>query len=368
LAANRDNSRIYVQPLGLSRGLNVCSKKFNRIAGANIHFSAIKIISRTENNLEAEIINVDQIESYLKSRPEEKSRKIRAILDQIDRVRPPLKLNNGQTINWDEPFLQGVLNVTPNSFSDGGVYDDFDKSVLHAKNMIAAGADIIDIGGETTKPGAVPVSIEAEKKRTILIIEKLAHLNIPISIDSRNAEVMRDAVKSGAQMINDVSALEHDRESINTVKELDVPVILMHAQGNPETMQDNPQYDNAVLDIYDYLKARIEFCLSAGISGDKIIIDPGIGFGKTIEHNLQLLANISLFHGLGVPLLIGVSKKSFIGKLIGEVEPSKRVPGSIAAAQTCLEQGVQIIRVHDVEEANQAVSIWKSIGLSGEIG
>lgn len=360
-----DSPEIYVQPLALTRGLTVSGDKFKRLAGGNTYFSAIKIISRDNNNFEEEIINVDQIEDYLKSQSAEKSQKIRDILVQIERERPPLKLKDGHVINWNKPVIQGVLNVTPDSFSDGGEFEDSEKSVVHAKYMIGAGADIIDIGGETTKPGAAPVSIEDEKERVLPVIEKLADLDIPISIDSRNSGVMLDAVKSGAHIINDVSALEHDPQSINTLKELEVPVILMHAQGSPENMQDNPHYDNVVLDIYDYLKSRIEYCLSAGIVKNNIIVDPGIGFGKTLDHNLQLLANISLFHGLGVPLLIGVSRKSFIGKVTAEEIASKRVPGSIAAAQVCLDQGVQIVRVHDVEEASQAISIWNAIGDNG---
>lgn len=357
-----NSSEIYVKPLALVRGLTVSGDNFRRLAGGNTYFSAIKIISRDNNNLETEIINVDQIEDYLKSQPEQKSQKITNTLVQIERTRPPLKLKNGHIISWDKPLVQGVLNVTPDSFSDGGIHVDFDKSISHAKRMIGAGADIIDIGGETTKPGAAPVSIEAEKKRVLPVIEKLADLDIPISIDSRNAGVMSAAVKAGVQIINDVSALEHDPQSINAVKDADVPVILMHTQGSPETMQDNPVYENVVLDIYDYLKSRIEHCLSAGIAKNNIIVDPGIGFGKRLDHNLQILANLSLFHGLGVPLLIGVSRKSFIGKITGEEIASNRVPGSIAAAQACLDQGVQIVRVHDVEEASQAISIWNAIG------
>ncbi|MBT6034913.1 MAG: dihydropteroate synthase, partial [Kordiimonadaceae bacterium] len=274
-----ESSKIYVQPLGFLRGLTVSSDNFKRLVGGNIYFSALKIITRRENDVSQKIISVENIDDYLQSLPDDKCGEIKNILDKIERVRPPLNLKNDHIINWENPIIQGVLNVTPDSFSDGGVFDDFDKSIAQAKHMIASGADIIDIGGETTKPGAKPVSLDAEKKRVSPVIEKLAQLNIPISIDSRNAEVMQDAVKAGAHIINDVSALEHDSESINALKEAEeVPVILMHAQGSPETMQDKPEYENVVLDIYDYLKSRIEFCLNAGIAKDKIIIDPGIGF------------------------------------------------------------------------------------------
>jgi dihydropteroate synthase len=227
--------------------------------------------------------------------------------------------------------------------------------------MVEAGAVIIDIGGESTKPGATPVSIQAELDRVIPVIEKISSLKVTISIDSRNADVMRDAIGAGASIINDVSALEHDAKSMDVVLETGAPVILMHAQGNPETMQDNPNYQCAVLDIYNYLEARINHCVRVGVSKEKIIIDPGIGFGKTVKHNVSLLAHISIFHGLGVPILVGVSRKSFIGKISGEEVAEKRVHGSIAAAQFCLDLGVQIIRVHDVAETAQALLVREEI-------
>ncbi len=356
-----NTGNFYVQPLGLLRGCSDFETSFRRVAGCGLYFSALKIIRRLGAEVSCEIVSVVEWECYLEKQPDTEARELRKLLQNIERVRPAIEFQNGLNLNWDRPVLQGVLNVTPDSFSDGGSFDDVEKSLSHAKQMLSSGADIIDVGGETTKPGAVTVSEGMEEERVLPVIKKLKALNCLISIDSRKPGVMRAALGAGAQIINDVSALEYDPESIHVAKDAEVPVILMHAQGTPENMQDDPTYDHAVLDIYDYLKARIDHCVTAGIRKENIIVDPGIGFGKTVDHNLQILANISLFHSLGVPLLIGVSRKSFIGKITGETEPDKRVSGSIAAAQHCIEQGVQIVRVHDVEETRKAISVYRSI-------
>ena len=286
---------------------------------------------------------------------------IKAILQNIKQIRPPLQMNDSWKFDWQKPLIQGVLNMTPDSFSDGGEFNDLEKSILHARQMINAGASIIDIGGESTRPNAEKISTPLEISRVLPVIVALQEDQIPISIDSRHGDVMKAAIVAGAKIINDISALSHDQSSVDVVAQSGLAVVLMHAQGDPQTMQENPQYDNVVLDIYDYLQSRIEFCLSRGITKDKIIIDPGIGFGKSVDHNLQILNALSLFHGLGVPLLIGVSRKSFIGKITDQDIPATRIQGSIAAAQICIDQGAQIIRVHDVEETQQALSVWQAI-------
>ncbi|MBT5186835.1 MAG: dihydropteroate synthase [Kordiimonadaceae bacterium] len=355
-------SNYYVQPLGLLRGCSASGEHFECLAGGNIYFSALKIITRTGKGIQQEIVSVEGLRKYLDGLPSDKQDNLSRLIENIKKPRPSLMLNNGLVVNWKKPIIQAVLNITPDSFSDGGLFEDFDVSLSHAQKMIDAGADIIDIGGESTRPGAKPVSIESEKKRVLPIIKSLSGKNAILSIDTRNAEVMQEAVDAGAQIINDVSALSHNPENIEVVRKTHVPVVLMHAQGSPVTMQDSPEYENVILDIYDYLKGRIDFCIDAGISRDKIIVDPGIGFGKTVSHNLQIINNLSIFHGLGVPLLLGVSRKSFIGEISSTEIPEKRIAGSIAAAQVCLDQGAQIIRVHDVEEANQAFSVWNAIG------
>ena len=360
MAAKINTDKIYVQPLGLVRGPIHCDRVFKNLTGGNIYFAAVRIISRTKQGLEEKIVSIVDLDNFFKKKSTTVAEKIKTILNNIESPRGALMLNNGSVIGWKKPVIQGVLNVTPDSFSDGGQYSDIELARPHAHEMISAGADIIDIGGETTKPGAQSVSIKSEKDRVLPVIKNLATLNFPLSIDSRNAEVMNDAIQNGAHIINDVSALGHDLKSIGVVKKEDVPIILMHAQGTPEIMQNNPQYRHILLDIYDYLESRIKMCIDAGIDKNKIIADPGIGFGKTVDHNLEILNGLSIFHGLGVPLLVGTSRKSFIGKITGEKVAENRVSGSIAAMLLCLEQGVQIVRVHDVEQATQAISVWNA--------
>ncbi|MDG1707676.1 MAG: dihydropteroate synthase [Emcibacteraceae bacterium] len=357
----KSDIKTYVEPLGIARGLTASDGRFLRICDTDLLCAALKIITREKNKISTEVVLIENLNDYLDAQSDITRTSLEKTIKAITRKRPALDLKKDRQINFDKPIIQGVLNVTPDSFSDGGTFVSHDNAVKGVRDMIDAGAKIIDIGGESTKPGAKIVSIEEELKRVIPVIENISSLNTPISIDSRNAEVMREAIAAGADIINDVSALEHDPKSIDVVIETNAPVILMHAQGNPETMQDNPNYNFAVLDIYDYLKTRIEHCLRAGVAKEKIIVDPGIGFGKTVQHNLSLLAHISVFHGLGVPILVGVSRKSFIGKVTGEEEAANRVYGSIAAAQHCVDHGIQIIRVHDVPETKQAFLIREEI-------
>jgi dihydropteroate synthase len=224
---------------------------------------------------------------------------------------------------------------------------------------VAAGADILDIGGESTRPGAAPVSVEEELGRVLPVIDALRPLvDAVISIDTRKAEVMRRAVAAGADLINDVSALTYDQEALATAAALQKPVVLMHAQGDPRTMQAAPQYAHVLLDVFDFLEARIEAATTAGLPREKLIIDPGIGFGKTVPHNLELLAGLALFHGLGIPLLVGASRKSFIGHLTGVPVAAERVHGSIGVGLAAMSQGAQIIRVHDVAETRQALTMF----------
>jgi dihydropteroate synthase len=252
----------------------------------------------------------------------------------------------------------GIVNVTPNSFSDGGRYLDSGAAIAHALQLESEGADILDIGGESTRPGAQQVDTEEECRRVLPVIAAIAsRARIPVSIDTRKAGVMLRAADAGARIINDVSALTHDPGSLAAAAKTGLPVILMHAQGDPRTMQDDPRYDDVVLDVYDWLEARIAVCEQAGIPRERLIVDPGIGFGKTLAHNLSLLAGLSTFHGLGCPVLLGASRKTFIGKLLG-VPPGERLPGSLAAALIGADQGVQIVRVHDVAATRQALAVW----------
>ncbi|WP_107497628.1 dihydropteroate synthase [Thalassobius sp. I31.1] len=263
------------------------------------------------------------------------------------------------SLNFDAPKIMGILNVTPDSFSDGGRFNAPEAALAWTQALAAEGADIIDIGGESTRPGATYVPVVEECARTVPVIEAVrAGSDVPISIDTRKAQVGAAALKAGADVINDVAAFTFEPELAQVTAAAGAPVCLMHAQGDPTTMQDNPQYENVLLDVYDFLEERIAFAESLGISRDQIIADPGIGFGKTLDHNLALLQNISLFHGLGVPVLLGASRKKFIGTLGNAPQAEDRAVGSVAVALAAIAQGIQIIRAHDVAETRQAMVLF----------
>jgi len=281
----------------------------------------------------------------------------------------PLYLQCGSyRLSLDRPLIMGVVNVTPDSFSDGGLYTDLQTAVAHARALIDEGADILDIGGESTRPGAEPVSLEEERRRVMPVLEALAQCGRPISVDTRKPELMQEAIATGASLVNDIDALENPA-ALSAVARASVAVCLMHKQGDPRTMQQNPQYADVVAEVRDYLKSRIEAALRAGIERDRIIIDPGFGFGKTQEHNIALLRQLPELTGLGVPVLAGLSRKALLGRITGR-EPRDRVYASIAAALFAAERGARILRVHDVTETRDALSVWwalrDTIGASGE--
>lgn len=264
----------------------------------------------------------------------------------------------------NDPVLMGIINVTPDSFSDGGLYLDADKAVAHGLRLVKEGAQILDIGGESTRPGSDAVSVEEEIARVVPVIKGLKDGGAVISIDTRNAETMRAAISAGATMVNDVTALTYDPDSMRVVAEIGVKVCLMHMQGDPKTMQAAPTYKDVFQEVYDYLAARVEVCVKAGVKRDRIWIDPGIGFGKTLEHNLILLNRIGEFKSLDVTVLLGASRKSFIEKIIPGADKDHRLPGSLAAAIAAKEQGITHFRVHDVAETAQALSVYRAIKIS----
>jgi len=271
--------------------------------------------------------------------------------------RPPLA---GMTM--DSPRLMGILNVTPDSFSDGGQHFDFATALAHARAMTGAGADILDVGGESTRPGAAPVPLDDEIARTAPVIAAIrAELPVPISIDTRKTPVADEAVRAGANLVNDVSGFTFDGSLAPFASEHALPVCIMHAQGTPETMQRDPRYDDVLLDVYDWLGSRVEALTALGIPRGRIAVDPGIGFGKTRAHNIRLLQGLSLFHGLGCPVLLGASRKRFIGDLTGTPVAADRVPGSLSVAVMAAQQGVQIQRVHDVAETRAALAMWDAV-------
>jgi dihydropteroate synthase len=259
------------------------------------------------------------------------------------------------------PRIMGIINVTPDSFSDGGETLAADDAIARGRRMLADGADILDVGGESTRPGARPISIETEIARVVPVVQALTKAGARVSIDTRHAPVMQAAIDAGAVIVNDVTALTGDPAAAGVVAERKVSVVLMHMQGEPGTMQDNPQYADAAVDVFDYLKKRVDACERAGIARGNVAVDPGIGFGKTLDHNLRILSRLDLYRDFGCPLLIGLSRKSFIGKL-GQGEPPKaRLPGSLAAALSAFRQGVRLFRVHDVAETVQAFRVWQAV-------
>lgn len=267
----------------------------------------------------------------------------------------------GRLLILDRPRIMGVLNVTPDSFSDGGQFGNADEAIAHALAMIEAGADIIDIGGESTRPGASPVSVEDELRRVIPVIEALASRSqVPISIDTSKPEVMMAAVKAGAGLINDVYALRQPG-ALDAAAESGAALCLMHMQGEPGNMQQAPSYDDVCAEVQRFFTDRILACQFAGIDKKRIAIDPGFGFGKTLKHNVELLARLESFNVLGCPILVGVSRKRMIAALTGREELDQRVSGSVAAALIAVQRGASIVRVHDVAATRDALAVWKAV-------
>jgi len=268
---------------------------------------------------------------------------------------------NGRTLTLDRPRVMGIVNVTPDSFSDGGAHDTLEAAVAHGLKLAEEGADLLDIGGESTRPGAADVSLEEELRRTIPVIERLAkETSLPISIDTSKPEVMRAAIQAGAGMINDVYALRREG-ALDAAAALGVPVVLMHMQGEPRSMQDAPQYDDVVATVHRFLAERIFAAEMAGIAKKKIIVDPGFGFGKNTQHNLALLAQLERLAELGVPVLAGLSRKRTIGEIVGRSDPRERAAGSVAAHLVAAQRGAKLLRVHDVAATVDALKVWNAI-------
>jgi dihydropteroate synthase len=274
--------------------------------------------------------------------------------------RAPLQLGQ-RTIRLDQPQVMGIVNATPDSFSDGGIYPDAAAAADAGSRMAAAGAALIDVGGESTRPGARDVWEGDEIERVLPVVRQLAAGGTAVSIDTRKAAVMEAALGAGAALVNDVSALTHDDRSADVVAAAKVPVILMHHQGDPQSMQDAPRYGDVLVDVYRWLDARIAAAEAAGIARAAILVDPGIGFGKSVAHNLILLNGLALFHGLGCPIVLGASRKRMIGALSNESPADQRLGGSLALALKAAEQGAQLIRVHDVPETVQALKVWRGL-------
>ena len=330
------------------------------LAGGRLAFSALEVLERSARGTQRRTIGLGDVFER------DWGRNTLAAADLLEAVRSPRPRLAGLPL--DRPRIMGIVNVTPDSFSDGGQHGEAASAIAHGLKLAEEGADILDIGGESTRPGSDAVALDDELRRVIPVIEGLrAKTDKLISIDTRKAEVMRRAVAAGADILNDVSALTHDPKALDVAAESGLPVMLMHAQGDPKTMNDDPQYSDVVLDVFDYLEGRIRECVAAGIPKSRLIADPGIGFGKHLHHNVAVLNALSLYHGLGVPLLLGASRKKLIGQICNVEAPRDRVPGSIAAALFGVAQGVQIVRVHDVAETRQAIAVWEAAQAGSEV-
>jgi dihydropteroate synthase len=351
---------IWLRPLGLLRGAAGAAALDRAVglplAGGRTAFTLVEALALNEHRLVAAVASPSILRGWAEVQTPPVADRIADQLVCLSRPRPAWA-----GLSLDRPLIMGVLNVTPDSFSDGGDFSDPVRALEHGRAMLDSGADIIDIGGESTRPGAAPISPDEELARVETVIAALAAAGAVVSIDTRHASVMAGALARGARIVNDVTALTGDPASPAVVARSGAAVVLMHMRGEPRTMQHQPVYDNAPLEVAEYLASRIADCAAAGIPRDRIVVDPGIGFGKGPAHNFEILERIGVLHALGCGVLLGVSRKSFIGRIAGVADPKDRLAGSLAGALHGLGQGVQVLRVHDVAETRQAVAVWQVI-------
>jgi len=351
-------SRLYLRPTGFIDTPFGYDGQVLRLAGGLCFFAGFELLEvRDGKRVRQTLLPVEAIDSHIDSLPAEMADHAKATLRHLTAPRAPLTMG-ARNIPLDQPQVMAILNVTPDSFSDGGAHSD---PAGHGMDLLRTGAALIDVGGESTRPGAKPVWEGDEIQRVQPVIQLLAAGGAAVSIDTRKAGVMEAALDAGAGLVNDVSALTWDDRALAVVAQRGCPVVLMHHQGNPETMQHDPRYDDVLIDVYDWLEARIEAAVAAGIDRSNILIDPGIGFGKTLRHNLAILNGLSLFHGLGCPIVLGASRKRSIGALSREAPAEQRLGGSVALAVLGAAQGVQLLRVHDVFETVQALRVWRGL-------
>ena len=346
--------RTLIRPTGFIDSPFGHDNKVARLAGGLSWFAAVELLQvEGTKRVSSELLPVEAIESRFDD----------AMAGQwaaLTKPRPPLQLGE-RIVRLDQPQVMGIVNATPDSFSDGGQFADAPAAAEAGARMTAEGAAIVDVGGESTRPGARSIWEGDEIERAAPVVRQLAAGGTAVSIDTRKADVMTAAVEAGARMINDVSALTYDTRSAQVAAALNVPVVLMHHRGAPEVMQDDPRYDDVLVEVFLWLEERIAAAVDAGVKREHILIDPGFGFGKSVAHNLEVMNGLALFHSLGCPIVLGASRKRTVGALSSEAPVEKRVAGSIAFALKGFEQGVQIIRVHDVAETVQALRIWRGM-------
>ena len=353
---------LYIRPIGLTAVPQPSNRERElerelaglQLAGGWLSFMGLEVIERVGRDRRR--TRVLEVGEYCERDWGRHAAAAAAALEALRQPRPRVA-----GLSLDRPRIMGIVNITPDSFSDGGRLPTTQAAIDHALRLEDEGADILDLGAESTRPGSDAVSLDEELRRLMPVLEALAgRTRALISVDTRKADVMRRAAKAGADIINDVSALTYDPEALEAAAESGLAVVLMHALGDPKTMQVDPRYDDVALDVFDYLEDRIRCAEEAGIARSNLVIDFGIGFGKTLEHNLALIAQTALFHALGIPVLVGASRKRFIGMLTGVDQASERVAGSIGAALAAVGRGAQIVRVHDVAETRQALTVWEA--------
>lgn len=355
------DTKLYLRPIWFAESPVGLDGQTARMGNSLIWFQGYEITARTQDSLQRDRISVADFDGWCSALTEPLAHRARQIAANISAIRPPLALGQ-RVIRFDVPQVMGIVNATPDSFSDGGKYaGDPARAADQGFTMMEQGAAIVDVGGESTRPGADTVWEGDEIARVVPVIERLAASGTPISIDTRKAAVMEAALGAGAHLVNDVSALLHDPRSMEIVAQAGCPVVLMHASSVGENPHDNPFYQDVVTDVYDWLEERVAACEAAGISRDKIMIDPGVGFGKGLQGDLAIMNRLALYQGLGLPLLLGVSRKRVIGALSNEAAADKRLGGSLALAQRGIEAGAQMVRVHDVPETVQMMHVWRGL-------
>ncbi|EDL48912.1 dihydropteroate synthase [Erythrobacter sp. SD-21] len=352
---------IYIRPLGFVPGPQAEHGNAIRLAGGMVYASRFAVILRRDGAVaERWLAAPDTMAEVLGHLPDTVAADAESQWANLTLAHPALELG-ARTVRLDQPQVMGILNVTPDSFSDGGLADDAEAAREHAAAMVETGASIIDIGGESTRPGARPVWEGDEIERVVPAIEACAAMGAAVSVDTRKAAVMEAALDAGAALVNDVSGLTHDPRSAEVVAARGCPVVLMHAPGRGEDLHEDGDYDNVVFDVFDELRNRRDEALEAGIDASRILLDPGIGFGKSLAENLLLINALQLFHALGHPLMLGASRKRMIGAMSKEEDADNRLGGSLALALKGMDAGVQLIRVHDVPETVQARNVWRGL-------
>ncbi|MBB45848.1 MAG: dihydropteroate synthase [Rhodospirillaceae bacterium] len=354
-------THLYCRPINLiySPQLDQDNREssYCRLAGGSLVFEKIELILRDQQHIYSFESSIDAARAWALAE---------GCMEELDELM--LMIVSRRAGYFEEkdtsPLLMGIINVSPDSFFGAATSFNTEAAISRAHSLIAEGVDFIDVGGESTRPGSSSIKTSEEIDRVVAVIEGIKGFGVPISIDTSKAKVMEAALSAGASIINDITALTGDPNSLSLAAKYKVPVVLMHMKGTPLTMQKRPQYDSAILDVFDYLKWRVSVCLQAGILPENLIIDPGIGFGKNDDHNISILTRISLLHSLGFPILLGMSRKSLIASLSDGEPVDKRLPGSLAAAIYAAGEGVQLLRVHDVSETRQALAIKEALQCS----